>query len=104
MCKFRKKTNQVGLKEPNPWGLYDILGNVEEFCQDEYKVRYPNKHMVDPLFTTNRDREVKLWVIRGGSWNHPQGFATSSIREGAYTGDNTRGFRVVKEISKKDIE
>jgi formylglycine-generating enzyme required for sulfatase activity len=99
-----KKTNQVGLKEPNPWGLFDILGNVQEFCLDEYMLIYPNKHVVDPLFTENKDRGEKLWVIRGGSWNHPQGFATSSIREGADTGDNTIGFRVVKEVSKKDIK
>ncbi|MCP4050905.1 MAG: formylglycine-generating enzyme family protein, partial [bacterium] len=90
-----KKPNQVGLKEPNPWGLYDILGNVEEFCLDEYTLKYPDKHMVDPLFTEKINRNWKIWVIRGGSCIHPQGFATSSIRAGAYNGDNTIGFRVV---------
>jgi formylglycine-generating enzyme required for sulfatase activity len=98
------RPNQVGLKDPNPWELYDILGNVQEFCLDEYMVRYPNKHVVDPLFTENKDRGEKLWVIRGGSWDKPQGLVTSSIRGGSSVGNNTRGFRVVKEISKKDIK
>ncbi len=57
----------MGLKKTNPWGLYDILGNVEEFCQDEFTREYPNKHKIDPLFLGERDPEFKFWVIRGGS-------------------------------------
>lgn len=64
-------THEVGKKKPNPWGLYDILGNVAEWCLDSYKPDAyagspADKPALDPVIlpTANRFPDV----ARGGSW------------------------------------
>ncbi len=58
-------THPVGQLQPNRWGLYDLQGNVWEWCQDWYQSSYPNGSVTNyagPASGTTR-------VIRGGSWN-----------------------------------
>ncbi len=55
-------THPVGQKQPNQWGLYDMLGNVDEWCKDG-KRDYTNNDERDPLGPEGGGR-----VIRGGSW------------------------------------
>lgn len=59
-------TRAVGQKAPNAWGLYDMLGNVREWCRDafEFRVDPPIPHdRVDPVEERGRFR-----ITRGGSW------------------------------------
>jgi formylglycine-generating enzyme required for sulfatase activity/tRNA A-37 threonylcarbamoyl transferase component Bud32 len=59
----RQQTAPVGSFPPNPWGLYDMHGNVEEWCQDWYGP-YPAENMKDPQGVEQGDYRV----LRGGSW------------------------------------
>lgn len=60
-------THKIGEKKPNPWGLYDIYGNVMEWTNDAYVPEYPAVKGADknPLQTTE---ELYPRVIRGGSY------------------------------------
>ena len=61
---YRQRTTPVGRFPPNAWGLYDLHGNVWEWCSDWYGI-YPTEDSVDyqgPMNGTER-------IIRGGAWN-----------------------------------
>jgi formylglycine-generating enzyme required for sulfatase activity len=60
----RRGPQPVGLLEPNPWGLYDVFGNVMEWCQDAGSDTPPPER-VDPLVEGPRG---STRVFRGGSW------------------------------------
>jgi formylglycine-generating enzyme required for sulfatase activity len=61
----REKTHPVGSKKANPYGLYDILGNVAEWCNDFYdKDYYKSSPQVNPL----GPEKAKKRVLRGGAW------------------------------------
>jgi formylglycine-generating enzyme required for sulfatase activity/outer membrane protein assembly factor BamB len=89
-------THPVGQKLPNPWGLYDMHGNVWEWCQDWYGT-YRGGAAVDPQGpASGADR-----VIRGGNCCNSDGIVKDwrSASRGAWSPDRTdgmvKGFRVV---------
>ena len=69
-----KTTHPVGLKLPNAWGLYDMNGNVWQWCLD-WKGEYPSGPVADP---TGSPIPNKGRVNRGGSWND----AAKCVRSG----------------------
>jgi formylglycine-generating enzyme required for sulfatase activity len=71
------KTHPVGQKKPNAWGLYDMHGNVWEWCADRYDGDYYKKPpAIDPTGST----AVTSRVLRGGSWSDPAPYCRSSYR------------------------
>ncbi|WP_154856104.1 formylglycine-generating enzyme family protein [Cyclobacterium xiamenense] len=73
-------THTVGQKEPNPWGLYDILGNVNEWTQDHYQADAYDarqKPADNPLIESE---ELYPKVIRGGSYDSEASQLKSSKR------------------------
>lgn len=84
------KTHPVGTKLANELGIYDMSGNVAEFCHDRYET-YSETPQIDPI------GKGKSLVRRGGSWREGTWFCRSSCREDQLPVDYgyTTGFRLV---------
>ena len=84
----------VGSYQPNNWGLYDMHGNVWEWCLDWFGESLSGNDPVGSSSGSNR-------VLRGGSWNYSAGYCTSSYRVSSYPSYEYSygGFRLVRTLS-----
>ena len=92
MENSRGGTHPVGEKLPNPWGLYDMHGNVWEWCSDWSTGSYPGGSVTDPVGPgSGSDR-----VLRGGGWYFSARYCRSAHRDGDRPGYTSGylGFRV----------
>lgn len=95
------ETHPAGMKKPNPWGFYDLYGNVGEWVQDEYHISYKGapsdgRAWENPFSNVS----VPIRIRRGGGWNGSAGCCRSAERLFAAQDRrlNSLGFRVVKEL------
>lgn len=93
---YLQTTTPVGSYAPNGWGLYDMIGNVWEWCQDWYGP-YPAGSVVDPQGPASGNSRT----VRGGDWGAFGRFCRAAQRSGNIPAPSSRrvGFRVVLALS-----
>jgi formylglycine-generating enzyme required for sulfatase activity len=106
-----RKTHAVGQKQANAWGLFDMYGNVSQWCEDVYSPTYyqtsPTRDPTGPPDASGKD--VKR-VMRGGNWNASADACQATYRRGERTGNTDAcfatdycGFRCVRRATAKDL-
>jgi formylglycine-generating enzyme required for sulfatase activity len=95
------KTHIVGEKSPNAFGLYDMHGNVWEWCEDVWHSNYIGAP--DNGTAWMKDGDSTLHVLRGGSWTYFLDYARSAYRNNYYPSgrDDNSGFRLVVTSAKQ---
>ncbi|MCP5518477.1 MAG: SUMF1/EgtB/PvdO family nonheme iron enzyme [Verrucomicrobiales bacterium] len=106
-----QQTHVVGMKKPNSWGLFDLYGNVSEWCEDVYDPAYYGASPAeDPVGPPNTGQDVRR-VMRGGSWQASADMCRASYRRGERTGDSDAcfytdycGFRCVRRATAAELD
>jgi formylglycine-generating enzyme required for sulfatase activity len=96
-AKSREETTNVGSYPPNAFGLYDLHGNVSEWCQDTWHDNYAGAPTDGSAWITMRENEHDAHILRGGSWYYSERGCRSATRD-YYAPDYSSmsiGFRVV---------
>ena len=90
-------TNPVGLKNPNSWGLFDMIGNVWEWTQDCYHSNYLGAPFDGSSWTSG---DCSQRILRGGAWTNPTRDLRSAIRGKSANAnrDFSVGLRVAKDL------
>ncbi len=105
-----QRTHVVAQKRPNKWGLYDMYGNVSEWCEDVFSPTYYKNSPVDnPRGPASPGKDVQR-VMRGGSWKSGAEACRATFRVGQRTGDTDAcfytdfcGFRCVRRIATEEL-
>ena len=104
MCDPSHGTAKVGSYLPNAWGLYDMLGNVYEWCLDrcEDTPTIGSADAIDPVGPTTGEYRVR----HGGSWNGNYQYTRAAYRgcSKATATSNVVGFRLAARIPNAEEE
>jgi formylglycine-generating enzyme required for sulfatase activity len=93
---YRQKTVPVKSLPANPWGLFEMHGNVWEWCQDVWQEKLPASPVIDPEGVAGGDKVGVKRVVRGVSWRDFGRDVRSAIRfrRGPAERDDNLGFRL----------
>lgn len=93
------KTTEVGSYPPNPWGLYDMSGNVLEWCRDVWREDYRGTHTDGPPVVAEQSGSAGR-VLRGGSWDDTPRVLRSAVRNRGWPDNrlNYLGFRPARML------
>jgi formylglycine-generating enzyme required for sulfatase activity len=105
------RTHAVGEKKPNRWGIFDMFGNVSEWCEDVYSPGYYKESPpLDPVGPPSPGKDVKR-VMRGGSWKASAEMCRATLRQAERTGDSDAcfytdycGFRCVRRATSEELQ
>jgi formylglycine-generating enzyme required for sulfatase activity len=95
--EWLQSTVPVSRYQPNPWGLYQVHGNVSEWCEDCWNERHSGAPADGSARTTG---DCGLRVLRGGSWDYVPQSLRAARRDRNYSGlrINGIGFRVARTL------
>jgi formylglycine-generating enzyme required for sulfatase activity len=103
--EYRKRTTEVGIFPANPFGLYDLHGNVWEWCLDDWHENYEGAPVDGSAWLEKYDSKTESpssdsvsKVLRGGSWDYDPRYCRSADRyfnDPAFDFNYNFGFRVV---------
>jgi formylglycine-generating enzyme required for sulfatase activity len=96
--QYRDHTVEVASFPPNPWGLYDMHGNVWEWCEDDWHDNYKGAPTDGSAWIDNRALKNR-YVLRGGSWDFDRVRCRSAFRFISYP-NNYYGLRLVLSSSR----
>ena len=93
--QYREETTNVGSFPPNAFGLYNMHGNVWEWCQDIWHNNY--NEATNDRSAWETEGNINIRVFRGGCWNDNSGIWRSARRNYTNTNDrnNYRDFRII---------
>jgi formylglycine-generating enzyme required for sulfatase activity len=93
-------TNWVGEKKPNPFGLYDMLGNVSEWVEDCWHNNYESAPADGSAWVVGDCKTSNDAVLRGGGWDSEPNSLASRSRSGMRSDArlNNLGFRVARDL------
>ena len=96
--EYRRGTTPVTHFPPNPWGLYDMHGNVWEWVQDVMHESYEGAPLDGSAWEEGGERARR--ILRGGSWLYNPRYLRSALRNGfsAVMSNDIVGFRVAREL------
>jgi len=94
------RTHPVGQKKPNAWGLYDMHGNVWQWCSDYYNEEYPDGAATDPMGPEKGSSRV----LRGGCWYNFPDLCRAAYRNKFDPGTRRHGdgFRLVAAVDDRE--
>jgi formylglycine-generating enzyme required for sulfatase activity len=95
----RERTHPVGLKKPNPWGLFDVVGNLWEWCTDVWHGDYIGAPSDGSAWIDDADRQPRR-SLRGAAWDMDAFRCRSAYRsyDWSHLGLSRFGLRVVIDI------